>query len=471
MNTIQAMNILIKNGTLVTDRQELQKDLLIEGEKIKAVKQHFEETELPDDLEIIDATGMYVFPGFIDAHTHYQLVSRGTVTADKFFDGSMLAAFGGVTTVIDFSDHLPGKRIVEGARFRNKEASRDMAIDWALHQVVTRVGSDIRQELKELKAEGVTAIKIFTTYKNAGYFIERADVEKLYDACRDLHIMVTIHAEDDDIIEEKTAELTAHGYPPALLPLVRPAEAEYKAIMEYGKLAGSLDMPVYIVHVSSGKGLEAVRKLKKSGVRIFAETTPTYLHLTDDLLSGEFPQRFVMTPPLRKKEDTQLLWSGLQSGDLQLVATDHCAFTLEQKLLSDDCRTIYPGIPGTEELLQLIYTNGVKKKLFSLTKLVSLLSTAPAQLFGLYPEKGSIFEGTDADIVIFDPDAEGVITNQNRHTQAGYTPYDGMKVLGKVKKTILRGKVIVDNDSFTGKRSDGKFLEAKISTVYESTNS
>lgn len=460
------MNILITNGTLVTGREEKRNDLLIEGDKIKAAASHFLRDELPADLKIIDASGKYIFPGLIDAHTHYQLVSRGTVTADKFYDGSILAAFGGVTTVIDFSDHLSGKRIVDGAIYRNKEAAGEMAIDWALHQTVTSVSDDIETELRELKNAGVTAVKIFTTYKNAGYFIERSEAQKLFKACKKLDIMVTIHAEDDSVIEKREKELIRDSYPPDLLPLVRPAEAEYRAIMEYGSLAGLLDMPLYIVHLSSGRGLDAVRELKNTGVRIFSETTPTYLLLRDDLLSGEMPQRFVMTPPLRKREDNDALWEGLKSGDIQLVATDHCTFTLEQKLLSNDCRTIYPGIPGTEELLQLVYTNGVKKGLFPVTKLVSLLSTAPAQLFGLYPEKGSLDAGTDADVVIFNPDLETTITNQNRHTKAGYTPYDGMKVSGRVETTILRGHIIVDGGTFTGRRGSGKFLTAGLPGVY-----
>ncbi len=459
------MNTLIKNGTLVTENRAWNADILIRGEHIEAAKDEFEEGEIPEGTEVIDASGKYVFPGFIDAHTHFQLVSRGTVTADRFFDGSILAAFGGVTTVIDFADHLPGKRIAEGTLCRNREASTEMAVDWALHQVVTDVGDDIEAELLELKRSGVSVIKIFTTYKNAGYFIEREKVEKLFAVCRDLGILVTIHAEDDAIIEAKEKELTGNGYPPRLLPLVRPAEAEYRAIKEYGMIAGSLDMPLYIVHLSSKRGLDAVRELRASGIRIYTETTPTYLHLTDDLLSGEMPQRFVMTPPLRKKPDNNALWEGLEKGDIQLVATDHCTFTLEQKLLSNDCRTIYPGVPGTEELLQLIYTNGVAGGKFSVTKLVELLSAAPARIFGLYPEKGSLEPGTDADIVIFDPGAEGVITNENRHTKAGYTPYNGITVKGRVEMTMLRGKVIVKEDTFTGERGSGKFLREQVSGV------
>ncbi len=453
------MNILIKNGTVVTDSGLFREDLLVEGSRIKTRKEKFSDNELPDSLRIIDASGKYVFPGFIDAHTHFQLVSRGTVTADKFYDGSVLAAFGGVTTVIDFSDHIQGKRIPDGARLRNEEASGEMAVDWALHQVVTKVDDTLEDELRELKALGVRAVKIFTTYKNAGYFIERPEVEKLFRACKDLNLMVTIHAEDDGIIEKKENELTKDGYPPELLPVVRPSEAEYKAIMEYGRLAGSLDMPVYIVHLSSSRGLDAVRELKSEGVRIYAETTCHYLNLTNELLSSDMPQKYVMTPPLRKKEDNEALWGGIASGDIQIIATDHCTFTLEQKLKSNDCRTIYPGMPGTEELLQITYTKGVRKGRIPLSRMVALLSSAPAHFFGLYPEKGSLEAGTDADIVIFDPDAEGVISDGNRHTKAGYTPYNGTNVYGKVDITILRGEIIVEDGVFKGKKGYGRFVQ------------
>ncbi len=458
------MKTLIKNGTLVNGKKSQRADILICGEQIEEVKENIGRNDIPEGTEVIDASGKYVFPGFIDAHTHFQLVSRGTVTADRFFDGSVLAAFGGVTTVIDFADHLPGKRLAEGTLSRNREASGEMAVDWALHQVVTDVGDDIESELLELKSSGVSVIKIFTTYKNAGYFIEREKIKKLFAVCRQLGILVTIHAEDDATIETKEKELTGDGYPPRLLPLVRPAEAEYRAIKEYGEIAGSLDMPLYVVHLSSKRGLEAVRELRAAGIRIYTETTPTYLYLTDDLLSGEMPQRFVMTPPLRKEQDNEALWEGLEKGDIQLVATDHCTFTLEQKLLSDDCRTIYPGVPGTEELLQLIYTKGVAGGRFSVNKLVDLLSAAPARIFGLYPGKGSLEPGTDADIVIFDPDAEGIITNNNRHTKAGYTPYNGMKVKGRVDITMLRGNIILKDGKFIGKKGSGKFINEHIVT-------
>ncbi|MEA1910264.1 MAG: dihydropyrimidinase [Spirochaetota bacterium] len=460
------MNILIKNGRLISAEKIEDKEILIENDKIKFVKDSFTETELPHELKIIDAEGKYVMPGIIDAHTHYNLVSRGTVAADKFYEGSVLAAFGGVTTVIDFADHLPGKEIAEGTLFRNSEANKEMAIDWAQHQVITRVDGDVYKELEDLKNLGVTAVKIFTTYKSAGYFIEKEPVKKIFKACKDLGLLVTIHAEDDDIIEENSKQVKDKPYPPELIPIIRNSEAEYKAIKDYGEIAGSLDMPIYIVHLSSSRGLDAVRELKSDGVNVVVETTPHYLTITNDFLKQEGAQKYLMTPPLREASDNKALWGGVTAGDISIIATDHCTFTLEQKFQSNDCRTIFPGVPGTEEMLQIVYTDGVEKGLFDMSRLVSLLSTEPAKAFGLYPEKGSLDPGTDADIVIFDPGHESVFKNDTMHTAAGYTAYDGKSVKGKAETVILRGEIILKDGEFLGRRGNGKFLTAGLPGAY-----
>ena len=461
------MNILIKNGKLVTEDKIEDKEILIVDDKIKDLKASFSKSELPSELKIIDAEGKYVMPGLIDAHTHYNLVSRGTVAADKFYEGSVLAAFGGVTTVIDFSDHLPSKEISEGTLYRNSEATGEMAIDWAQHQVITRVDGDVYKELENLKKLGVTAVKIFTTYKSAGYFIEKEPVKEIFKACKKLCLLVTIHAEDDDIIEENSKQIEDKPYPPELLPVVRSSEAEYKAIKDYGEIAGSLDMPIYIVHLSSSRGLDAVKESKANGVNVIVETTPHYLTITNDFLNKEGAQKYLMTPPLREAEDNEALWGGVVSGDISIIATDHCTFTLEQKFQSNDCRTIFPGVPGTEEMLQIVNTDGVEKGLFDITRLVSLLSSEPAKAFGLYPEKGSLEPGTDADILIFDPKAESVLSNDTCHTAAGYTPYDGMKVKGRAETVILRGEIILDDGECLGKRGNGKFLPAGLPGAYK----
>jgi len=461
------MNILIKNGKLVSDKKIEDKEILIEGDKIKDIKNSFSKSELLQNLKIIDAEGKYVMPGLIDAHTHYNLVSRGTVAADKFYEGSVLAAFGGVTTVIDFADHLPNKEIAEGTLFRNSEAAGEMAIDWAQHQVITRVDGDVYKELVNLKKLGVTAVKIFTTYKSAGYFIEKEPVKEIFKACKKLGLLVTIHAEDDGIIEENSKQVQDKPYPPELLSVIRSSEAEYKAIKDYGEIAGSLDMPIYIVHLSSSRGLDAVRELKANGVNIVVETTPHYLTITNDFLKKEGAQKYLMTPPLRETEDNEALWGGVVSGDISIIATDHCTFTLEQKFQSNDCRTIFPGVPGTEEMLQIVNTKGVEKGLFDITRLVSLLSSEPAKAFGLYPLKGSLEPGTDADILIFDPKAETVLSNDTCHTAAGYTPYDGMKVKGRAETLILRGEIILKDGEFLGKRGNGRFIPAGLPGAYK----
>ena len=461
------MNILIKNGKLVSTEKTEYKEILIENDKIKSVKDKFTSSELPSNLEIIDAAGRYVMPGLIDAHTHYQLVSRGTVAADRFYEGSVLAVYGGVTTVIDFADHLPGKKIAEGTVQRNSDAKGEMAIDWAQHQVIIRVDGDIYREIEDLRNLGVTAVKIFTTYKNAGYFIEKEAVKKVFEACKKLGVLVTIHAEDDEIIEKNAKQVENKPYPPELLPVIRSAEAEYRAIKDYGEIAGSLDMPVYFVHLSSSRGLDAVRELRADGVNIVVETTPHYLTITNDFLKNDGAQKFLMTPPLRESADNKALWGGVAAGDISIIATDHCTFTLEQKFQSNDCRTIFPGLPGTEEMLQIVNTDGVEKGLFDITKLVSLLSTEPAKAFGLFPGKGSLEPGTDADILIFDPETESVLSNDTCHTAAGYTPYDGMKVKGKAETVILRGEIILKDGEFFGSRGAGKFLPAGLPGAYK----
>jgi dihydropyrimidinase len=461
------MNILIKNGRLVSDEGVENKEILIEGDKIKSVKQNISEADLPSPLKVIDASGKYIMPGLIDAHTHYQLVSRGTVAADKFYEGSVLAAYGGVTTVIDFADHLPLKKIAEGSLHRNSEAAGEMAIDWAQHQVITRVDGDIFKELEDLKMLGVTAVKIFTTYKSAGYYIEKEPVKKIFAACKELGLMVTIHAEDDDIIEENSKQIEGKDYPPQLLPVIRSAEAEYKAIKDYGEIAGNLDMPIYIVHLSSSRGLDAVKELKSAGVNVIVETTPHYLTITNNLLKKDGAQKYLMTPPLRETVDNKALWDGVVSGDISIIATDHCTFTLEQKFRSNDCRTIFPGVPGTEEMLQIVHTDGVEKGLFDISRLVSLLSVEPAKAFGLYPEKGSLHEGTDADILIFDPNTEAVLKDENQHSAAGYTAYHGKKVTGRAEILILRGDIILQNGEFCGTRGAGRFLKAGLPGAYK----
>lgn len=452
-------SLLIKNGLVVDTEWTRHSDILVEGSRTKRIARNINVEDCPEDTHIVDASGLCVLPGIIDAHTHYHLVSRGTVTADSFLEGSKLASFGGVTTVIDFADDNKVS-LLTSTKDRKKEM-REMSIDYSLHQGVYAFRDSLRAELNQVKTAGVGAIKIFTTYKNVGYLVEKRDeLKEIFSICKELGLLVCVHAEDDKTITE-ISENWKGGYKPKDHADLRPAEAEARAIKYVGEIAGELDMPIYIVHLSSKLGLEAVRDLREKGVKVICETTPHYLFLDRSKLEGPDGPLYVMTPPLRTKEDNEALQEALIDGEIQVVATDHCAFTREQKLESDDCRTIYPGIPGTEELLPLVYNFGHVSGQLSMGQIVNLLSTGPAKAFGLYPKKGALQEGSDADIVLFDPSEIWTISKDTTHSQSHYTPYEGMTVMGRVKMTYLRGRLIMGHDIYLGLEGDGQFVKSK----------
>ena len=452
-------DILIKNGLVVDTEWMRHYDILISGSKIRRVAPSIDAATLPHDTSVIHADGLCVLPGIIDAHTHYHLVSRGTVTADSFEEGSRLAAFGGVTTVVDFADDNKIS-LLDSLHARRREMV-PMAIDYALHQGVYKYRSDIRKELESIKRAGIGTLKMFTTYKDVGYLVDdRNELREIFRAARDLGLMVSVHSEDDGIVTQISSSWKG-TYTPSDHADMRPPEAEAAAIEYVGGIAGELDMPIYIVHLSSKKGLESVRKLRMEGVKVIVETTPHYLFLTREKLIGSDGPLYVMTPPLRTAEDNEALQEALLNGEIQVVATDHCSFTREQKLESNDCRTIYPGIPGTEELLPLLHTFGVTSGRLSLSQIVNLLSTGPAKIFGLYPEKGSLEVGTDADITLFNPDQSWTLSKDTLHSASGYTAYEGFSVTGKVVMTYLRGRLVMGDGIYLGLSGDGKFLRAK----------
>lgn len=451
--------LLIQNGLVVDSQQSRHADILVEGSKIVRIEPNIDVTTLPADTDIIHADDLCVLPGIIDAHTHYHLVSRGTVTADSFLEGSRVAAYGGVTTIIDFADHNKAKTLAASATDRLKEMS-PLAIDYALHQGVYEMRESIPTELEELKAMGIRAIKVFTTYRNIGYLIEREEeLTKLFAACRDLDLLVCVHCEDNALLEDIAAGWKG-TYKASDHPDLRTAEVEAKGISYVGTIAKKLNMPLYVVHLSSKQGLEAVRSLRKEGANIIVETTAHYLFLDRTKLEGEEGALYLMTPPLRTKDDNEALQEALAQGEIQVVATDHCAFTAKAKLASSDCRVTLPGIPGSEEMLALLNTFVLSGGRMNMQDMVSVLSTNPAKIFGLYPQKGSLEIGTDADLVLFDPDETWVIDKENTHSAAGYTAYEGFHVSGKVVMTYLRGRLIMGDHVYLGIPGDGRFVPA-----------
>lgn len=446
-------SLLIKNGCLVDAQSKRCADILSVDGKIQRIESHIDESLLDRDVKVIDAKGLSVIPGLIDAHTHYHLVSRGTVTADSFAQGSKLASFGGVTSVVDFADHNRGMDLTESLNFRLKEMKDEMAIDYSLHQGVYGHGFDstISEQLEDLKKHGIKTLKIFTTYRETGYLIEeREKLAQLFRDAKRLGMLVTAHCEYNPLIEEISANWKGTFLPKDHADL-RPAEAEAEAIEYYGNAALEAGCPLYIVHVSSEAGLNEIRKLRNKGAVVFAETTPTYLFLDRSKLEGPDGPLYVMTPPLRTKRDNEALLEALANGEIDVVATDHCSFTREQKLESNDVRTVYPGIPGTEELYYLLNNK------LSLSDIVRVSSTNPAKIFGLYPQKGSFEIGSDADFAIIDPTCEWTLDDGNIHSASGYTPYRGFKVKSKVVTTILRGRVIMDRGQYF--KAEGAFIK------------
>lgn len=450
---------LIKGGTVITESGEVRADVSIDDQRIPAIGK-----DLPESAERItlDATGKYVLPGVIDAHTHFALRSRGTVTADDFASGTKAAICGGVTTVIDFADQLQGMTLREAAQVRIDEAKPHVFADFALHMTVTKATDNIEKEMEDLLGLGVGAVKLFTTYRSAGYLLERDDFARVAKAAHRAGILITVHAEDNNLIENIEAQLKSKGMTaPSFHAVSRPAAAEELAITTTSTILGEAGIPVYFVHVSSEPGLRAVKAARRSGYTVYAETAPHYLVLDSGLYKRDDAREFIMTPPLRGPRDKDVLWKGILKGEFDVIATDHCSFTRKQKAKGTSCFDTLPGIPGVETLLPLIHHEGVVQRGMPLSELVRMLSYRPARLFGLYPKKGVIAEGADADIVIFDPDLEKTISSSSHHSKADYSPYEGMTVKGYPSTVFLRGEIAYDNGKFLGAPGSGRFVASK----------
>jgi dihydropyrimidinase len=446
--------MLIKSGTLVTHQSQQAGDLRIEDGRIVQLG---DLAPLPGE-EVYDARGRLVLPGVIDSHTHFLLRARGAVTADDAFSGGRAAALGGVTTVIDYADLLPTGGMAASILER-MDQFQACPVDYSFHLVVNdNFQGAMTPQFHELRKLGIGSVKLFTTYKEAGYMLGHEKAQMVLMGCREAGILVTVHAEADDVVSEATqAGISAGKTAPRYHPDLRPAQAEALAVKRLAELSQETGCPVYIVHLSSQAGLEVVRQAQELGIQIIAETCPHYLLLDRTRLEGPQGAHWLMTPPLREKQDNQALWQGLSTGLISTVATDHCAFTPAQKALGNDSLDILPGIPGVETLLPLTYTYGVEG--LGLPRLVEVLCHNPAQLFGL-TGKGSLTPGSDADLVIYDPTGERILAGNESYSQAGYNPFAGLSVKGRVEATILRGRVVVKDGEFYGIRGGGKFAAA-----------
>ena len=454
------MATLIKNGTIVTASEQYQSDVLIEGEKIIAIG-----AGLDDRAETtIDAKGKYLFPGGIDAHSHFDLPFMGTNTAG--FDTTPAAIVGGTTSVIDFTPQPAGMSLQDSiAKHREEAIEGKTAVDYSLHSMVmdTTVPG-IFDEFGALVKSGVSTIKLFLAYKGTPFNVDDATLYQALEAAKEVGMLAMTHAENGDIVSLLQQKLIAAGKTePKYHAESRPAIVEAEATARAASLAKAADAPIFIVHVSCEDAMLAIRNAKQQGVDIFGETCPQYLVLDKEYLAkpGFEGAKYVCSPALRDKSNQEPLWQALDNGWLQTVGSDHCGFNMKgQKEMGREQFTGIPnGTPGVENRLAILYTYGVLTGKLSLQRMVDVFATAPAKFFGMYPRKGSIVVGGDADIVIFDPDYEGKISVETSLHGVDYSAYEGFDEKGKADKVFLRGNLVADGGKYTGQLGQGQFIE------------
>ena len=442
------MSILIKGGTIVTATDQYVGDVLVEGEQISVIGSAL---TMPAD-RVIDAKGKYVLPGGIDVHTHMDMPFGGTTSADDFESGTIAAAFGGTTTIVDFAIQYKGQTLHHAWETWMKKAEGKAAIDYGFHMIITDLSDQVEIEMDAMVKQGVTSFKLFMAYP--GVFM--LDDASIFRAMRRT-------GKNGGVIDVLVKEALANGQTaPKYHALTRPARAEGEATHRAIALAEIADVPVYIVHLSAAEALEMVTEARDRGLAAFAETCPQYLFLSYDNYEepGFEGSKYVMSPPLRGKETQDKLWRGLAFNDLQAIATDHCPFCMKEKHLGDgDFSKIPNGAPGVETRMSLVYDGGVRAGKISMNRFVELTSTSPAKIFGMFPKKGTIAPGSDADIVIFDPAKKTTLSAKTHHMKVDYNPYEGRQVTGVTETVLSRGKVIIDGGKFTGKAGSGSFLK------------
>jgi dihydropyrimidinase len=459
-----AFDTIIANGTVATATDTYQADVAIEGGKIVALGR-----DLPRDntKRVFDASGKYVLPGGIDVHTHLDMPFGGTTSADDFETGTRAAAFGGTTTLIDFAIQYKGQSLRTAFDTWMQKASAKAVADYSFHCIITDLPDARLGEMRDLVRDGVTSFKLFMAYPGV-FMLDDASIFKALRTAGSSGAMVCMHAENGGAIDVIVKQALAEGKTaPKYHALTRPTTAEAEATSRAIALAEMADAPVYIVHLSCNDALEKVREARDRGLPVYAETCPQYLYLSIENFDvpGFEGAKYVFTPPLREKWHQEKLWKGLKNDHLQVVSTDHCPFCFkEQKELGvGDFTKIPNGGPGVEHRMSLVYSGGVAQGRFSVNRFVELVATTPAKLFGLYPRKGTIAVGGDADLVIFDPNREHTISAKTHHMRVDYSMFEGIKVKGMPDIVFSRGRVLVENDKFLGRPGQGEFLKRSAS--------
>jgi dihydropyrimidinase len=454
------MRTLISNGTIVTAEGSHRADVLIDGEKIAATGLDLGRGGSVD--ETIDARGKYVIPGAIDVHTHMELPFGGTFAKDTFETGTRAAAFGGTTTIVDFAVQSKGKSLREGLDAWHAKAEGNAVADYGFHMIMSDVTDESLREMDKLVAEGVPDFKLFTAYPGVFYSDDGA-IFRALQRTRENGGLIMMHAENGPAIDIVAANEVAAGHTdPYYHGVARYPIFEGEATNRVIRLAEAAGVPIYIVHLSARDALDAVRAARDRGAMAFAETCPQYLFLSlDDMGNGFEGAKFVCSPPLRPKDHWPELWSGLVKDDLQVVSTDHCPFDFhgQKDLGKGDFRKIPNGLPGVEDRVDLLHDGGVVAGKLTKERWVEVISTAPARLFGMYPTKGAVAAGSDADLVVYDPKRRRKISATTHHMDVDYSCYEGREVQGASDVVLSRGSVIVRGGKFTGKKGHGRFVK------------
>ncbi len=455
------MRTLITNGTVVTADGSYAADVLVDGETIAQIGASLAGGGVSAD-ETIDASGRYLIPGGIDVHTHMELPFGGTFAKDTFETGTRAAAFGGTTSIVDFAVQSRGKSLREGLDAWHAKAEGNAVADYGFHMIMSDVNDDTLAEMDGLVAEGVPDFKLFTAYPGV-FFSDDGAIFRAMQRTAKNGGLIMMHAENGLAIDVIAADTFSAGTTdPIGHGLARYSVLEGEATHRVIRLAQAAGVPVYIVHLSAREALNAVRQARDEGLPAFAETCPQYLFLSlDDLGNGFEGAKYVCSPPLRPADHQEELWRGLVKDDLQIVSTDHCPFDFEgqKELGRGDFRKVPNGLPGVEDRMDLLHDGGVVAGRITRERWVEITSTAPAKLFGMYPRKGAIAVGSDADLVIYDPNRKHTISAKTHHMDVDYSCYEGREVQGASDIVMSRGTVIVRDGEFTGRKGHGKFIK------------
>jgi len=446
----------IRGGLVVTAEECFPADIGIEEGRIAQVGSPQRET----GTQVVDAQGKWILPGIVDVHTHMELPLEAAVSADDFATGTRAAACGGVTTIIDFSLHRRGDSLEKCFLDRRQAADGRVAVDYGLHAEIIDVNEAILDEIPHMVQKGVTSFKLYMAYRRDGRMVDDGALYAVLKRAGEVGGLVMVHAENGPLLERLTDELLGdEKLAPIFHARSRPNVVEEEAVRRAIAICRLAKGNLYIVHLTTRQALMAVQEARSSALPLWAETCPQYLLLDESAYLSQEGRDFIATPPLRSSKDQEALWRGLAQGTISVISTDHCPFTKEQKRQGGESFAQVPnGLPGVETSLPLIYSQGVDRGRLTPNRLVMAMATNPAKIFGLYPAKGSLEVGTDADVVIFDPQAEFTISAETLHMNTDFSPYEGLQGRGVVQLTVLRGEVIAENGRFCGSCGGGRFL-------------